>query len=125
MNRTCVKATDPEDNERIRMMGDRIRKLREQNGIDRKNFAAKLELSVEQIGKIENGERACTVRNFYWISRHLGVSYKYLLDGETDEVAYDEIDDMLRVLDYGQVRRIKYAILGAYGDELKKKGKGI
>lgn len=63
-------------------IGQRIQKLRIDKKIAAVDLATMLEISSNQMSRIENGRANCTIPQLYVISQILGCSADYLLFGK-------------------------------------------
>lgn len=62
-------------------LGQRVRKLRQQQGFSQEAFAARCGLDRTYIGGIERGERNVALRNLSVIASRLGLSLSELFEG--------------------------------------------
>lgn len=62
-----------EGREELRLLGRRIRELREQRGFSQEGFAEEIELDRAYYGGVERGERNVAALNLIRIARGLGV----------------------------------------------------
>lgn len=61
--------------------GNRVRKLRTEQGYSQEGFAHACELDRTYVGGIERGERNVALRNIERIAKTLGISIAELTDG--------------------------------------------
>lgn len=66
------------------LFGQRLREIREDRGMSRKEMADLLEVSKTQISDIENGKSGTNLDRFYVLCEYYQVSADYLL-GITDD----------------------------------------
>jgi transcriptional regulator with XRE-family HTH domain len=71
--------------------GDRIRKLRESNGITQKDMAKKMDLSNVQLSRYEADERRPDFETLKKFSEFFGKSIDYLLTGNEYSNSPDEM----------------------------------
>lgn len=81
-------------------IGDRIRKLRKQDGNTLEELAPELGIAYNTLGAYERGERLPPIDKVVLIAKHFGVSVDYLLGltstkSGADEMALAEIDEIL------------------------------
>jgi transcriptional regulator with XRE-family HTH domain len=62
----------------------RIKELREQKKLSKKDFAAKIGVDNSQYGKFETGKLTPTIQHLMEISSNFGISVDWLLTGEGD-----------------------------------------
>lgn len=88
-------------------IGDKIRRLREEQGISRPSFCGdESDLSVRQLVRIENGESSPTIERIQYIADRLGVpSYQLMLD-------YEELPERYKELKYLLLRQPVYLDAG-------------
>lgn len=79
--------------------GERIRRLRKQNGYTQETLAEKLGISEDAIYRIENGRSGARVDLLLQLSDELHTSLDYLVTGREPE---DEMDKMLERFDEKQ-----------------------
>ena len=72
------------------LLGNRIKNLREENGLTQEELAKKLSVSKSAISYYENGKRIPTVDNFHKLARILNVSFDYLVGNDYFEVAEED-----------------------------------
>lgn len=77
-------------------VGLRIKKLRKQSGITQEQLAETLNITVNQLYRVESGLSAGSVDLVVEISVHLGVSLDYLLLGK--EQPRDNIREKVKAL---------------------------
>ena len=68
----------------MKSIGERVKMIRKELGLNQTDFAKGLDLSRSRIGYIENGERSLTERTLNDIVREYGVNRDYILTGEGD-----------------------------------------
>ena len=66
------------------LFGQRLREIREDRGMSRKEMADLLEVSKTQISDIENGKSGTNLDRFYFLCEYYQVSADYVL-GITDD----------------------------------------
>lgn len=97
-------------------IGERIRAARENRGISVSSLSIKLGISASTLYEIERGETACSMRNIYWICKHLSLSASYLMEGEgAKDCDCPELNEEIKKLDYGQKKKIAGVIRAFYG----------
>lgn len=64
------------------MIGDNIKKLRNELGMTQANFAARIELTQGAIASVESGKRELSRQSLLAISREFGVRLEWLETGE-------------------------------------------
>ena len=97
-------------------IGGRIRAAREDRGITASALAIKLDISASTLYEIERGDTACSMRNIYWICKHLSLSASYLMEGEgVKDCDCPELNEELKKLDYGEKKKIAGVIRAFYG----------
>lgn len=75
---------------KLETMYDRIKRIREEQGISQDDLAKKCGYSSRStISKIEKGERNITGAKIQEIANALGVKPSYLMDGENNKSAFD------------------------------------
>lgn len=62
-------------------IGERIRKLREEQGITREELAIRAEITTKFLYEVENGKKGMSANNLYKVSRELSSSCDYILLG--------------------------------------------
>lgn len=88
-----------------KLMGSRIKKIRNTKNIKQSELACILGISVDQMSNIENGRTVCKLEYVYIIEQVLDISATYLLHGETEEVFDSELNRVLHELTPDQIRR--------------------
>lgn len=68
----------------MKSIGERIKEIRKNLGINQSEFANGLGLSRQQVSFLEKGERSLTERTLNDISREYGVNKDFILTGEGD-----------------------------------------
>lgn len=91
-----------------KVVGNRIRKLREEAGITREEFAEDTELSVKFLYEIETGRKGISAMTLLKIAKRLFCSCDYIMTGEkrSGERA-NRILQMLDSMDAKKLRRWK------------------
>lgn len=77
----------------MKIFGERIKELREQNGLLQREVAAKLEIDTPMLSKIERGERSAKREQVVLLSKMYNVSEKELLSLWLGEKVYEIIKD--------------------------------
>ena len=67
----------------MKQSGERIRKLRNQNGFTQEKTANALNIDQSYYGRIETGKRGCSVELFVQLSDLFDVSLDYLILGKS------------------------------------------
>ena len=67
----------------MKQSGERIRRLRIQNGLTQEKIANALNIDQSYYGRIETGKRGCPVELFVQLSDLFGVSLDYLILGKS------------------------------------------
>lgn len=73
------------------LLGNRLKSLREENGLTQEELAKKLSVSKSAISYYENGKRIPTVDNFHKLASILNVSFDYLVGNDYFEIADDDV----------------------------------
>lgn len=71
---------DAKTSKYLKKLGDKIRKMREEKGIDQKSFAFDCEIGRTQLYMIENGKTNPKLLTLIKIVNGLGIELKDLLD---------------------------------------------
>ena len=66
--------------ELVKVLGDRIRKLRTKQALSQEDLANEADIPLSQIGRIERGETNPTISTLYVIATALQVDLKILVD---------------------------------------------
>lgn len=69
------------------MKFDRIRELREQNGLSQKEVAAELGMQLTQYRRYENGERKPAIDFLIQLANMYGVTLDYLVGRNAEDMA--------------------------------------
>lgn len=77
-------------------IGQRIQEARRQKGIRGLDLAVWLDISKNQLSRIECGECLCTTKTLYKAARYLEVSADYLLYGRREDEYADQISRLLQ-----------------------------
>ncbi len=64
----------------INEFGKRVREARENAGLTQLDLAAKADIDIRQIQRIENSENATSIVNAYKVAKTLGVAIEDLFD---------------------------------------------
>ena len=72
------------------LMGERIRRLREEQGLSRDDFAKLLGITERHLAGIETGNKGLSMRIFYHIKKELDSSADYILEGSASYPTDDE-----------------------------------
>lgn len=80
--------------------GLRIRALRQTHGITQEEFAARLHVSSNHLGKVESGKRRCSLDLLIEIAEEFHVTLDYLVLGQErrNMTAKESIHDIIKVL---------------------------
>lgn len=92
----------------MKEIGERIRKLRERNGISRALLAERMDCSPDTLGRIERGEREIRSDYLWMISVEFSVTVDYIMKGDLPELS---VDNELAGLIRGTNRRKRCAVL--------------
>ena len=77
-------------------IGQRIQEARRQKGIKTLDMAALLDISKNQLSRIECGECLCTTKILHKVAQYLEVSVDYLLYGRKEDAYLNQIENLLR-----------------------------
>ena len=77
-------------------IGQRIQEVRRQKGIRGLDLAVWLDISKNQLSRIECGECLCTTKTLYKAAQYLEVSADYLLFGRREVEYVDQINSLLQ-----------------------------
>ena len=77
-------------------IGQRIQEVRRKKGIRGLDLAVWLDISKNQLSRIECGECLCTTKTLYKAARYLEVSADYLLYGRKESEYIDQIGQLLQ-----------------------------
>lgn len=77
-------------------IGQRIQEVRRKKGIRGLDLAVWLDISKNQLSRIECGECLCTTKTLYKAARYLEVSADYLLYGRKESEYADQIKQLLQ-----------------------------
>ena len=77
-------------------IGQRIQEARRQKGIRGLDLAVWLDISKNQLSRIECGECLCTTKTLYKEAQYLEVSADYLLYGRKESEYIDQIGQLLQ-----------------------------
>ncbi len=104
-------------------IGENIRMIRENAGMNRDDLATQTELNIETITKIENGARGLSINSMYKIMDSLNVDPNTLLMAEAN-TPFDSIDQMLmtRNKDEQKFFSTMFANMVKEFDALRRKG---
>ena len=104
-------------------IGENIRMIRENAGMNRDDLATQTELNIETITKIENGARGLSINSMYKIMDSLNVDPNTLLMAEAN-TPFDSIDQMLmtRSKDEQKFFSTMFANMVKEFDALRRKG---
>lgn len=104
-------------------IGNRIRKLREEQGITREELASKSEITTKFLYEVESGKKGMSAANLYKIATALSSSCDYILLGRNKDDSESEIErlysELLKGMT-GEQRKIVVKILEillAYSEE--------
>lgn len=87
-------------------VGERIRKIREDLGMNREKFSEMIDISDVFLGQIERGERSISLKTLCRIVNFTGSSSDYILFGNTKE--NDTINKINKILSKSSDLHIKY-----------------
>ncbi len=68
------------------MIGERMRRLREENGLSKEEFAKKIGIPVGRLEEIESGRLEPCEATLVYISKLFGVDYLWLKEGRGEVV---------------------------------------
>lgn len=91
------------------LLGEKIKKLRQNKGLTQEALAEKTSLTPSYIGQIERGERKLSVETLVQIGNTLGASFDYLLqsDSRTEyDSALDELAAAFRGRTHSEIKMI-------------------
>lgn len=92
-----------------RLLGDKIKNLRQNKGLTQEALAEKTNLTAPYIGQIERGERKLSVETLVQIGNALGASFDYLLQidprAKHDSVL-DELAAAFKGRTYNEIKMI-------------------
>ena len=77
-------------------IGQRIQEVRRKKGIRGLDLAVWLDISKNQLSRIECGECLCTTKTLYKAAQYLEVSADYLLYGRKKSEYIDQISQLLQ-----------------------------
>ena len=89
----------------ILMIGERMRTVREQKELSRADLAFLLDMTADNLARIENGQQVCTTKTMIKICMILGVSADYLLLGASAEGYAAEIRMLFEGKDEKSIRK--------------------
>ena len=69
-------------------IGQRIQNKRIEKGLSGADVGAYLDISTNQVSRIENGRAKCTLEHLFILSQIFDCSADYLLFGKTDSPSY-------------------------------------
>lgn len=91
-----------------KQIGERIRKLREQQNCTRDDLAGKINISSKFLYEIETGKKGFSAKTLYKISEALSVSSDYIMLGkESDDYSEEKRICTLAQLEPEQTGRIR------------------
>lgn len=100
-------------------IGDRIRKVREANGISQKTLGITLGLSDKAVSSYESGRTIPPLETLFKIAKELKKPVSYFIESTEDEASlYDRIDRTERIV--GEVSH-ELRVIKELLDELEKK----
>ena len=80
------------------IIGERIRKIREDLKMNRERFSEMIDISDVFLGQIERGERSLSVKTLKKVVKYAGVSADYLLFGnQNNNEVIQKINNILTV----------------------------
>lgn len=85
-------------------IGQRIRVLRKENSLSQFELANKLNINVDHLSRIENGNKGMSLDLLIEFSRHFSVSTDYLLLGNRQNT--EEIKEMISFIQF-QLKEIE------------------
>lgn len=77
-------------------IGQRIQEARRQKGIKTLDMAVLLDISKNQLSRIECGECLCTTKILHKVAQYMEVSVDYLLYGRKEDAYLNQIENLLR-----------------------------
>lgn len=100
-------------------IGARIRKQREYMGLTREQLAEKIEVTPKFCSDIELGVKGMSVPTLCRLSQVLSLSTDYILFGESEKVASNQIERMLEqctAKEYGHAEKLLKVFFTAMRD---------
>lgn len=80
-------------------IGNRISSVRNDNDITIKELADSIEISVDKLKKIENGNSKISMDILMKIANSLNCDVKYFLTGLSDNILKDKVDTLTKYID--------------------------
>ncbi len=80
-------------------IGNRISSVRNNNDITIKELADSIEISVDKLKKIENGNSKISMDILMKIANSLNCDVKYFLTGLSDNILKDKVDTLTKYID--------------------------
>ena len=84
-------------------VGEKIKALRQQNGLSQEGLANKLGVSRQAISKWETNRGVPDIENLKCLSKLINVSLDYLVDEGNDEL-YDQINEKINLEEYNAIK---------------------
>ncbi|KAF2518122.1 helix-turn-helix transcriptional regulator [Flavobacterium salilacus subsp. salilacus] len=69
-----------ENTEILRLLGDKLKKLREEKGLSQATLSYDANIPRNQVGRIERGEISTSISNLYKLAKALNIQVKDLID---------------------------------------------
>jgi len=88
------------------LVGERIRKLREQFNMSREKFSEIIDISEVFLGQIERGERSLSLKTLSKIVAYTGSSSDYILFGKLENI--DTINKINNILNNCSSETVEY-----------------
>lgn len=107
--------TQPKEASTFNAAGERIRAERRMRDMTQQQFSELLGISVSYLGALERGTRNVSRSILSLLHQHLGLSYDYLLEGQT--LSNATIRQFVRESSEEDALRNLYVILGACSKE--------
>jgi transcriptional regulator with XRE-family HTH domain len=90
------------------MIGDKVKKLREEKGINKAKLASDLNLEAKTITNLEGNKHEPSIKNVLAVAKYFNVSMDFLLDYNLDSskevpniaLSKEELKDLVDSLDY-------------------------
>lgn len=83
----------------IKLLGERVRYIRKEQGLSQEQLGEKAGLSEKYIGQVERGEKNLTIDSLFKISRGLNLALEELFRSLDPIVREDDLGRLLNLLD--------------------------